>query len=220
MPFGRFEHDLSTAALDLAGRDQHLLVLGDTGSGRTNLLRVAHRGPARPRTRPRSWCSRSWTRGAGCRTPFPEPYLGGYATNPALAQRLAAAVATQLAARGEAGRAPGDPRIVLVVDDYDVLAASGTQPLAALVPHLAGGRDLGLHVLLTRRVAGASRGLYEPFVLGVRESGCAGLILSGDRSEGQLLGTVRASVMPVGGGGWSGPARSRASCRRRWRRWQ
>ena len=68
------------------------------------------------------------------------------------------------------------------------------------MPHLAGARDLGFHVLLTRRVLGAARGLYEPFTLGVRESGCPGLILSGDRSEGQLLGAVRATAMPVGRG--------------------
>jgi S-DNA-T family DNA segregation ATPase FtsK/SpoIIIE len=199
VPFGRYEHDLSTATLDLTGRDQHLLVLGDTGSGRTNLLRLLIDGLL-ARHQPGELVFAVADPRRGLQTAVPEPYLGGYASNPALAQRLAAAVATQLAARGDAGRAQGDPRIVLVVDDYDVLAASGTQPLAALVPHLAGGRDLGLHVLLTRRVAGASRGLYEPFTLGVRESGCAGLILSGDRSEGQLIGAVRASVMPVGRG--------------------
>jgi S-DNA-T family DNA segregation ATPase FtsK/SpoIIIE len=87
---------------------------------------------------------------------------------------------------------------VLLIDDYDILAASATQPLGALVPYLAAGRDLGLHVVLTRRVAGASRGLYEPFTLGVREAGCLALLMSGDRSEGQLFAGVRPTILPVG----------------------
>jgi S-DNA-T family DNA segregation ATPase FtsK/SpoIIIE len=87
---------------------------------------------------------------------------------------------------------------VLLIDDYDVLAASANQPLGAFVPYLAGGRDLGLHVVLARRVAGASRGLYEPFTLGVREAGCLALLMSGDRSEGQLFAGVRPTTLPVG----------------------
>jgi S-DNA-T family DNA segregation ATPase FtsK/SpoIIIE len=87
---------------------------------------------------------------------------------------------------------------VLLVDDYDVLAASATQPLGPFVPFLAAGRDLGLHVVMTRRVAGASRGLYEPFTLGVRESGALGLLMSGDRTEGQLFAGVRPMTLPVG----------------------
>jgi S-DNA-T family DNA segregation ATPase FtsK/SpoIIIE len=66
------------------------------------------------------------------------------------------------------------------------------------VPYLSTGRDVGLHALMTRRVSGASRGLYEQFTLGVREAGCLALIMSGDRTEGQLVGGVRAGVLPVG----------------------
>lgn len=130
----------------------------------------------------------------------PESYNGGYAPNPALAQQLAMAVCKELASRDPAGPARGgsSPRIVLLIDDYDILAASATQPLSAFVPYLAAGRDLGLHVMLTRRVAGAFRGLYEPFTLGVRESGCLALLMSGDRMEEQLFAGVRPTTLPVG----------------------
>jgi S-DNA-T family DNA segregation ATPase FtsK/SpoIIIE len=130
----------------------------------------------------------------------PEDYAGGYAGNPALAAQLANAVAGELGKRDAAtgGHAAAGPRIVLLIDDYDILAAAATQPLAPLVPFLAAGRDLGLHVLMTRRVMGSARGLYEPFPLAVRESGCLGLLMSGDRSEGQLFPGVRPSTMPVG----------------------
>ena len=193
---GRFESDFSPALLDLAGRDQNLLVMGDTGSGKTNLLRLIAATLVR-RLGPDDLVFAVVDPRRGLVGAVPETHLGGYADNAVLTGRLAAAVSAQLA-----GREPGTggPRIVLLVDDYDVIAATAAQPLAALVPFLATGRDLRLHVLMTRRVMGASRGLYEPFTLGVRESGCLGLIMSGDRTEGQLLGGVRAATMPVGRG--------------------
>ncbi len=204
---GRFENDFTPAVLDLVGRDQNLLVLGDTGTGKTNLLRLAAAALIRQHT-PDELVFAVIDPRRGLADAVPEDYLGGYAHNSVLAQRLAAAVAAQLAERtgGEEAPAPGRagtaarslPRIVLLVDDYDVLASSGSHPLAPLVAYLATGADVGLHVLMTRRVMGASRGLYEPFTLGVREAGCLGLIMSGDRTEGQLLGGVRAGTMPVG----------------------
>jgi DNA segregation ATPase FtsK/SpoIIIE, S-DNA-T family len=205
---GRFESDFSPVLFEMAGRDQHLLALGDTATGKTNLLRLAAGQLIRQHT-PEELVFAVFDARHGLAGVVPDEYLGGYAHNSVLSQRLAAAVAAQLAERAgsadvTAGNAPptavSGPRIVLLVDDYDVLASSGGHPLAPLVPYLATGRDVGLHALMTRRVAGASRGLYEPFTLGVREAGCLGLIMSGDRTEGQLLAGVRAGTMPVGRG--------------------
>jgi S-DNA-T family DNA segregation ATPase FtsK/SpoIIIE len=195
IPFGRFENDFSPAVVDLFGRDQHLLILGDPRTGKTNLLRLVAEELMRQYPSddlvfavfdPRRALSGL----------VPEPYLGGYAPNPTLAQQLSAAVCQELAKRGpgEAAR----PRIVLLIDDYDILAASATQPLGAFVPYVAAGRDTGLHVVMARRVAGASRGLFEPFPLATREAGCLSLLMSGDRTEGQLLGPVRPMALPVG----------------------
>lgn len=77
-----------------------------------------------------------------------------------------------------------------MVDDYD---------LVALLPYLAQGRDLGLHVV-ARRVAGASRTAFEPVTSRLREVRPNGLILSGDRDQGPLIGNVRASHQPPGRG--------------------
>ena len=200
--FGRFESDFAPAVLELFGRDQNLLALGDSGTGKTNLLRLVVAGLVQQYS-PEELVFAVFDPRHGLADTVPEPYRGGYAPNSTLAQQLSAAVCRELAHRDPTQRNPAGgpgrgPHIVLLIDDYDVLAASATQPLGPFVPFLASGRDLGLHVVMTRRVAGASRGLYEPFTLGVRESGALGLLMSGDRTEGQLFAGVRPMTMPVG----------------------
>jgi S-DNA-T family DNA segregation ATPase FtsK/SpoIIIE len=101
-----------------------------------------------------------------------------------------------------AGDGGQDARVVVLVDDYDMITAAGSHPLEALLPFVPSARDLGLHVVVTRRVAGASRGLYEPFLLSLRESGATGLVLTGDREEGPLFPGVYAQPLPPGRGRW------------------
>ena len=60
--------------------------------------------------------------------------------------------------------------------------------------------DIGLHFVLTRQVAGASWGMYEPLVHGLRESGATAVLMAGDRGEGQLFPGVYASQQPAGRG--------------------
>ena len=55
-------------------------------------------------------------------------------------------------------------------------------------------------MVLTRRTGGAGRALYEPFLSRLRDVGTPGLLLSGDRDEGPLLGGMRAQVLPPGRG--------------------
>ena len=190
---GRFEDDHSPAGFDLFGRDQHLLILGDPGTGKTNLLRLVT-AQLIDRYGPDDLVFAVFDPRRGLADVTPEAYQGGYAPNPTLAARLTAAVCKELAGRSDSS----GPRIVLLIDDYDILLASALQPLGGFLPYLATARDIGLHVVMTRRVAGASRGLYEPFTLGVREAGCLGLLMSGDRTEGQLFPGVRPQIMPVG----------------------
>ena len=58
--------------------------------------------------------------------------------------------------------------------------------------------ELGLHAVLSRRVRGAGRGMYEPFLTALRDSGSAALLLSGDPAEGALLSGLRARSLPPG----------------------
>ncbi len=91
----------------------------------------------------------------------PEPYLGGHATTPRVCAG-AGGVAKEVEARmpddDAGGLEPGGPRIVVLVDDYDLLTTAGQQQLAPFVPFVPSGRDIGLHFVVARRVAGRRAG--------------------------------------------------------------
>jgi hypothetical protein len=103
--------------------------------------------------------------------------------------------------------APG-PRYLLVVDDYDLLPATSGSLLLPLLDLLGLGRELGLHLVLARRVAGAARAGFEPVVQRLRELGGPGLVMSGDPSEGPVLGGQRAGLLPPGRGYFVCPPRA------------
>jgi S-DNA-T family DNA segregation ATPase FtsK/SpoIIIE len=92
------------------------------------------------------------------------------------------------------------PEVFLIVDDYDLVTSQNGNPLSVLLEFLPQARDIGLHLILARRSGGAGRALYEPVLQRVRELGSPGLILSGSRDEGALLGDVKPGPQPPGRG--------------------
>ncbi|MFG2528999.1 type VII secretion protein EccCa [Streptomyces sp. NPDC048516] len=209
VPIGLDQKALDPVLLDLFQHDQHLLVMGDSECGKTNLLKTIAGGLIERYSEDELVFAvmdpRRSLRGA-----IPEEFNGGYAYNAKLCAGLAAAVCTELDKRlpddGASledlgpGSWGGGPRIVVLVDDYDVLTTAGQEPLAPFLPYIPSAVDIGLHFVLTRRVAGASRGIYEPLVQGLRESGSSALLMAGDRGEGQLFPGVYASWQPPGRG--------------------
>ena len=105
---------------------------------------------------------------------------------------------------------PARPRWVVLVDDYDLLPAAAGSPLLPLLDLLGLGRELGFHLVLTRRVAGAARAAFEPVFQRLRELGGAGLVMSGDPGEGPLLGNQRAAPLSPGRGFLVRPRRAPA----------
>jgi S-DNA-T family DNA segregation ATPase FtsK/SpoIIIE len=209
VPIGLDQTKLAPVLLDLFEHDQHLLIMGDSECGKTNLLKVIAEGLIE-RYGDDELVFGIMDPRRGLRGAIPEEYRGGYAYNPKLCAALATGIASELekrlpdetadAADLEPGSWGSGPRIVILVDDYDVLTTAGQQPLAPFVPYIPSAVDIGLHFVLTRRVAGASRGLYEPLLQGLRESGASALVMAGDRSEGQLFPGVYASQQPPGRG--------------------
>jgi DNA segregation ATPase FtsK/SpoIIIE, S-DNA-T family len=76
----------------------------------------------------------------------------------------------------------------------------GLNPLEALAELLPQARDIGLHLIVARRCAGSSRAMYEPLLRRLHEMEAPGLVMSGQRDEGVLIGNVRPSVQPPGRG--------------------
>src|SRR6201999_4397226 len=91
------------------------------------------------------------------------------------------------------------PELYVVVDDYD-LVAGPANPLLGLTEFLPQARDVGLHVIVARSAGGAGRAMFDPVIQRLREMGSPGLIMSGNKDEGALLGGVRPSVLPCGRG--------------------
>ncbi|MER8016957.1 type VII secretion protein EccCa [Streptomyces griseoluteus] len=92
------------------------------------------------------------------------------------------------------------PQLFVIIDDYELVATNSGNPLSQLVEHLPFARDVGVKFVIARSQAGASRAMYESFMQRVKELGAQGVVLSGDPSEGDILGTVRARPMPPGRG--------------------
>ncbi|MCY1142556.1 type VII secretion protein EccCa [Actinoplanes sp. Pm04-4] len=92
------------------------------------------------------------------------------------------------------------PELFVLVDDYDLVVAGPTNPLTPLLEYLPQARDVGLHLILTRRAGGAGRALYEPVIQRLRELSAPGLVMSGPSDEGPLVGAVRPALMPPGRG--------------------
>ncbi|WP_432175176.1 type VII secretion protein EccCa [Streptomyces sp. Tue6028] len=208
VPIGVDQDALAPALVDLFGADQHLLILGDNECGKTNLLKlIADQLVAR-------YSDEELVFGVfdprrGLRGVIPEPYRGGYAHNAKLAAALATGIASELEKRLPETADPDalttepaftGPRIVILVDDYDILTTAGQQPLAPFLPYVSSAQDIGLHFVIARRVAGSSRALYEPLLTTLRETGTTALVMTGDRTEGQLFPGLYASVQPPGRG--------------------
>ncbi|MFC9630667.1 type VII secretion protein EccCa [Streptomyces mirabilis] len=208
IPIGVDQDALAPALLDLFGSDQHLLILGDNECGKTNLLKLIVRQLV-DRYGDEELVFGVFDPRRGLRGVVPEPYRGGYAHNAKLAAALATGIATELDKRlpetadpDAVGAEPSftGPRIVILVDDYDILTTAGQQPLAPFLPYISSAQDIGLHFVIARRTAGSSRALYEPLLTTLRETGTTALLMTGDRTEGQLFPGLYAFAQPPGRG--------------------
>jgi S-DNA-T family DNA segregation ATPase FtsK/SpoIIIE len=208
VPVGVAESDLGAVTLDFAA-EPHFLVFGDPESGKSSFLRAlatsvtARHPPERVRLIIVDY--RRSLLGA-----VTSEHLIGYGSAAAQTAELIGSAAGYLERRlPGADVTPAQlrerswwtgPELFVLVDDYDLVATGPSNPVAPLLDHLAQARDVGLHLVLTRRSGGASRALYEPVIQRLRELSAPGLVLSGDREEGALLGTVRPRPMPPGRG--------------------
>ncbi|SNT44478.1 type VII secretion protein EccCa [Rhodococcoides kyotonense] len=208
VPIGVDEAELMPVYIDFA-EQSHFLMFGDTECGKTSLLRsmcaslVEANTPSRVRVLLVDYRRTMLGTVTG-------DHLAGYAASQSVLTTLMGELATKLAAR-----MPGPdvtqrelrerswwsgPEIFVMVDDYDLVSTPSGNPLSVIVEYLPHARDIGLHLVVARRSGGASRALYDPVVSRMRDLVSTGLVMSGSRDEGNLIGSVKPSTLPVGRG--------------------
>jgi DNA segregation ATPase FtsK/SpoIIIE, S-DNA-T family len=208
IPIGIAEADLRPVSLDFAA-EPHFLLFGDGESGKSSFLRALATSIVR-RYRPEQARLVIVDYRRSLLGAVTSEHLIGYGSTAGPTAELIDSVAGYMQ-----DRLPGPdvtaqqlrdrswwtgPDCYVLVDDYDLVATGPTNPLQPLLDYLAQARDIGLHLVLTRRTGGAGRALYEPVIQRLREVSSPGLVLSGDRDEGALLGTARPGPQPPGRG--------------------
>ncbi|PRY31937.1 type VII secretion protein EccCa [Pseudosporangium ferrugineum] len=212
VPIGIAEADLRPIALDFDA-DPHLIVFGDNESGKSGLLRLLASGLT-DRYAPAEAAILVVDYRRSLLDVVTGEHLLAYAgSEPTLTATIGDV------AKGMRDRLPGPgvtseelrrrswwtgPELFILVDDYDLVAGPGGNPLLALADLLPHSRDIGLHLLVARRSGGAGRALYEPVLQRLRELGTPGILLSGAKDEGALLGGLKPSPRPPGQGQYVG----------------
>ncbi len=208
VPVGINEAALAPVYLDFAS-EPHFIVFGDTESGKTNLLRVIAQQVVARYTPKEARLIIADYRRTMLGAVSGDQVIGYAASGPALQPMINEVLGAMRK------RLPGPdvtpeqlrnrswwtgPDLYLLVDDYDLVATPAGNPLGPLLEFLPQARDVGLHLIVARRSGGAGRALFEPVLQRLKELGTPGLVMSGSREEGQLLGTVRPSALPPGRG--------------------
>jgi DNA segregation ATPase FtsK/SpoIIIE, S-DNA-T family len=208
IPIGIAESNLRPIGLDF-DTDPHLLVFGDLECGKTALLRLIARSIAERYTPAEAKIVAVDYR-RGLLGELPETHLLSYAGSGPALEPIVSDIAKAMTER-----LPGPdvttaqlrnrswwkgPELFLLVDDYDLVAGQSGNPLTELADLLPQARDIGMHVIVTRRSGGAGRALYDPIIQRLRELGSTGLMMSADKEEGVLIGTVKPHPLPPGRG--------------------
>jgi S-DNA-T family DNA segregation ATPase FtsK/SpoIIIE len=209
IPVGISENTLAPVHLRFEA-EPHLMLFGDVESGKSTFLRVLARGIMSRYQPDQAQVAlidfrRSLLGVVG------EEYLIGYAsasgtvremvelTINAMTKRLPGADITPQQLRDRSWWS--GPELFVLVDDYDLVAPnSHDNPLSPLLEYMTQGRDIGLHLVVTRRSGGAGRAIYDPVLSRIRDLASPGVLMSGNRDEGTLVGNLRGEPLPPGRG--------------------
>ncbi|WP_345702097.1 type VII secretion protein EccCa [Kitasatospora terrestris] len=190
----------------------HLLVVGDTESGKTNLLRLMIDAITTAYTPSEARIMLVDYR-RGLYDAVPEEYRLGYAVAVDKLRQI-----VDGASRAMKNRVPSaditparlrlrdwwtGPELFVLVDDYDLVGAnSSSHPFAALLEYLSQGTEIGLHLVVARGANGIGRGLSDPLLRKLQEVNSPALLMSCPPSEGFLFGNVRPRPLATGRGSY------------------
>ncbi|AUS79208.1 type VII secretion protein EccC [Actinoalloteichus sp. AHMU CJ021] len=208
VPIGVDENELAPVALDFDS-DPHFMAFGERESGKTNLLRTIIEGITKvytPREALILLVDYRRTMLGFLQTPHLLEYavsanqLKGYVGDikNSLAKRMPGPNVTQEELRNRSWWK--GPDLFVIVDDYELVAPQGANPLQPLAEFIPQAKDVGLHVITARNIAGGSRSSFEPVIGKMKEVSTPGIIMSGPKEEANILGNIKPTAMPPGRG--------------------
>lgn len=181
-------------------QENHLYLFGDAKSGKSSFLRTVAHEVMRTRTAKQAQFVVVDYRRA-LLGELPKEYVTSYLTNRDEAQSdiegLAAYLKTRLPGSDvtpEQLRARSwwqGADVWVLIDDYDLVSTALGNPVSALQPLIAQAQDVGLHIVIARRLGGASRAMFEPVLQTMSELGSTGILLSGNPEEGAIIGRIK-----------------------------
>ncbi|KQY56345.1 MULTISPECIES: type VII secretion protein EccCa [unclassified Nocardioides] len=207
LPLGLDEDTLSPVFVNFDA-EPHFLILGDVESGKSNVLRAIARGITTrwdPKQAKIVTFDYRWGMIGAVTTGHQLAYVTNSGDAPEMVKQIASAMRDRLAGikvdptAQEVPRWEG-PKLFVLIDDYEMIAAAQPNPLHALLEFLPQARDIGLHVVLTRSAGGSGGGSFEPLQKRLKELGTPGLLLSGSKEEGAVLHGNKFEPQPQGRG--------------------
>ncbi|MET0237767.1 MAG: type VII secretion protein EccCb [Kibdelosporangium sp.] len=208
IPIGVNEHELAPVYLDFDA-EPHFLAFAEGESGKTNLLRTIVRGLVTRYSEDRVVILLVDYRRSMLGL-IETSHLLGYAATAGQLDEMMKDVSSSLRKRLPGPETTQDqlkhrswwtgPELFVVVDDYDLVVTQNGNPLQPLLEFLPQAKDVGMHMIITRRSGGASRALFDPVIGRLKELASPALVMSADKDEGILFGTYRSKLLPPGRG--------------------
>jgi S-DNA-T family DNA segregation ATPase FtsK/SpoIIIE len=187
----------------------HLMVFGDSETGKTNVLRLMV-DAITSRYTPEEARIMVADPGRGLLTAVPEAYRVGYVVDSEALGQLAASAAVSVGKRVPgADISPENlarrdwwsgPLLFVLIDDYDLFsgAPGSPSPMTPLVPLLAQAPHIGLHLVVSRSTSGAMRAMMDPVLRRLWELGNPALLFSYPKEEGKFIGEAKPRTLPPG----------------------
>jgi S-DNA-T family DNA segregation ATPase FtsK/SpoIIIE len=183
------------------GEDPGMIVIGDSESGKTSLLRAVGRQvvdsypPAGARLV-------ILDHRMSMLREFDGPHLLGYSTSHERSVEVIGGVAEGLKKRLPSTDVTPEqlrdrswwtgPEIYLLIDDYDMVTTSRGNPLKPLLEFLPQARGIGLHVFIARQAGGAARAVMDPALGRMKELNFPAVLLSIPSDEMPIWGIKSA----------------------------
>ncbi|NLU79863.1 type VII secretion protein EccCa [Micromonospora sp. HNM0581] len=187
----------------------HLLVFGDNETGKSNVLRLVLRAIQRRWTPEQAKVVLGDSR-RDLDTALPAAYQVGFGFTGDKLFELAGQASVSMNRRVPGPEISSErmrrrdwwegPELFVVVDDYDLMTKSGGMgsALEPLLPLLAQGLTIGLHLIVARSTSGAMRAMMDPVIRRLWELGTPATLLSYPKEEGKFLGEAAPRRLPPG----------------------